>query len=60
MPNQDLTIFILFFGVSVLDAFRSGDLVRAGFWFVIGLVFWTADRFTKAQRSAEKRPDHLG
>jgi hypothetical protein len=40
----NLTIFLLFFGMSLLDAFRSQDWVRAALWLAIGLVFLFADR----------------
>ena len=41
--GSNVTIFILFFGISLLDAFRSRDWVRAALWLAIGLVFLRAD-----------------
>lgn len=41
--GTNFVIFILFFGLSVLDAFQNKDLIRAAFWFAIGLVFLWAD-----------------
>ena len=40
-PN--VAIFVLFFGVSLLDAGRSHDWVRAFLWLALGLVFLRAD-----------------
>jgi hypothetical protein len=40
-PN--VAVFLLFFGISLLDAFRSHDWLRAAFWCAIGLVFLRAD-----------------
>ena len=37
--GSGFVIFVLFFGVAALDAFRSNDWVRAIFWFAIGVVF---------------------
>ena len=32
-------VFVLFFGVAMLDALRSHDWLRAAFWVAIGTVF---------------------
>ena len=40
-PN--VTVFALFFGVSLLDAVRSHDWLRAFLWLALGLVFLRAD-----------------
>jgi hypothetical protein len=39
-----LTIFILFFGIALLDAFRGGHWQRALFWVVMGVLFFLLDR----------------
>ena len=39
-----LTIFLLFFGLTLLEAVQTRDWLRAAFWLAIGLVFLTADR----------------
>lgn len=44
--NANVAIFVLFFGVSLLEAVQTQDWLRVGFWFAIGLVFLLAD-FTK-------------
>ena len=38
------TVFVLFFGLALLDAFRSRDWVHAAFWVAIGAVFLWADQ----------------
>ena len=43
IPGTNLTIFGLFFGVSLLEALRSQDWLAAAFWLAIGLVFLQAD-----------------
>jgi hypothetical protein len=37
------TVFVLFFGIALLDAFRQGAWLRAAFWCAIGLVFLALD-----------------
>lgn len=40
-PN--VAIFILFFGVAMLEAFRSQDWLQAGIFLALGIVFLRAD-----------------
>lgn len=47
VPYSGITIFLLFFGVSLLDAFWGGHWIRAGFWIAMGLVFVALDRVRK-------------
>jgi hypothetical protein len=44
MAYPGLTIFILFFGVSLLDALWGGHWVRALFWIGMGLAFYALER----------------
>ena len=44
MKYAGLTIFIVFFGISLLDALWSGNWLRALFWIGIGLTFFALDR----------------
>jgi hypothetical protein len=40
--GTNVTVFLLFFGIALLDAIQSHDWLRAAparFWFAIGLVF---------------------
>ena len=41
--GSGFTIFALFFGISLLDALRGGDWLRALLFFALGLVFLLAD-----------------
>ena len=46
--GANVAVFLLFFGISLLDAFRAGDWVKAAFWLAIGLVFLRADSLRRA------------
>jgi len=41
--GTNVTIFLLFFGISLLDAVQTHDWIRAAFWAAIALVFLGAD-----------------
>lgn len=41
--GTNVTVFLLFFGIALLDAFHSRDWLRAAFWCAIGVVFLRAD-----------------
>jgi hypothetical protein len=43
--STNVTIFLVFFGASVIDAFVSRQWGRSAFWLVIGLAFLAANRF---------------
>jgi hypothetical protein len=45
--GSNFTIFLLFFGVSALEAFQIRNWPKAGFWLAIGLVFLTGDTLRK-------------
>ena len=45
-----LTIFVLFFGVALLDAIRGGAWTRVAFWVAMGLLFFLADRMELLKR----------
>lgn len=44
---QGVTIFLLFFGVSVLESFQTRNWIRAAFWLAIGVVFLLANNLRK-------------
>jgi hypothetical protein len=44
---QGLAIFLLFFGVAVLESFQSRNWIKAAFWLAIGVVFLWADKLRK-------------
>lgn len=41
--GTNVTVFLLFFGLALLDALRSHDWLRSVFWCAIGIVFLRAD-----------------
>jgi hypothetical protein len=41
--GANVTVFLLFFGMALLDAIRSRDLALAFLWLALGLVFLRAD-----------------
>ncbi len=41
--GTNVTVFLLFFGIALLDAVQSQAWLRAAFWLAIGLVFLRAD-----------------
>jgi len=45
-----VTIFILFFGVSLLEALQSKNWIMAGLWLLIGLVFLLGDILNQKQK----------
>lgn len=50
MRSPGLTIFVVFFGISLLDAVWAGHWIRALFWVGIGIAFWLMDRNRQARR----------
>jgi hypothetical protein len=44
LPGTNMTIFLLFFSLSLLEAIGSRNWVLAALWFACGLVFARADR----------------
>lgn len=42
-PAANAAVFLLLFGIALLDAIRSGNLVAALLWVGLGLVFLRAD-----------------
>jgi hypothetical protein len=45
--GKNFTVFALFFGVALLEAFQSRNWLKALFWLAIGLVFLLADNLRK-------------
>ena len=43
--STNLTIFVLFFGISLFDAIASRNWARSAFWLAIGLMFLGLSRF---------------
>ena len=42
-PGSATTIFLVFFGVALLDAFSGGSVYAILFWLAVGAVFAYAD-----------------
>lgn len=53
MGYAGVTIFLVFFGISLLDALVGGHWLRAWFWVAIGLAFWAFDR-VKRERGGKQ------
>jgi hypothetical protein len=49
-PGTNVTVFLLFFGIALLEATRSGHWPVAVFWLVVGALFLRADHLD-ARRS---------
>jgi hypothetical protein len=45
--GTNVAVFLLFFGVSVLEAFQTRNWLKALFWFAIGVVFLLADNLKR-------------
>jgi len=55
-----VTIFLLFFGISLLEALSGGHWVRAAFWIALGLMFWALDRKRRERGTRPEAPsDHF-
>jgi len=46
--GTNFAVFILFFGVGLLEAFQTSNWPKAVFWFAIGFVFLVADNLKRA------------
>lgn len=42
--RANMTVFLIFFGIAMLDAIRGGYWLRVLFWLGIGAFFFVADR----------------
>ena len=45
--GTSFTVFLLFFGVAMLEAFQTHNWIKSIFWLAIGVVFLVADNFKK-------------
>jgi hypothetical protein len=55
LPGTNITLFLLFFGISLLDAFSAREWLRAAFWLMIGLVFLWADMPKRNVKRVDER-----
>ena len=49
--GTNFTVFLLFFGISMLEAFQTRNWIKAAFWLAIGTVFLLADNQKKDARN---------
>jgi len=54
VPGSATTIFLLFFGVALIDALVGGSVYAILFWLAVGAVFFAADR----RRTRRPRESH--
>lgn len=47
--GTNFAVFVLFFGIAVLEAFRTRNWLEAAFWLAIGIAFLAADNLRKPQ-----------
>jgi len=45
--STNFTVFLLFFGVAVVEAFQTRNWLKVAFWGAIGIVFLGADNMKK-------------
>jgi hypothetical protein len=50
--GTNTAVFLIFFGLALLDAITSGNWIRSAFWIVVGLLFLRADAL-KPRKSTE-------
>jgi len=48
--STNFMVFVLFFGVSTLEAFQTRNWIKAIFWLAIGFVFLLADNLKKSEQ----------
>jgi hypothetical protein len=56
VKHQGLTIFALFFGISLLEALRGGDWMVIAFWLSVGVFFVAMDRPRKTRYAPREQP----
>ena len=52
--GTNVAIFVLFFGVAALEAFRTRNWLMAAFWLAIGVVFLLVDNRRPLARNPGK------
>jgi hypothetical protein len=59
-PGSNSAIFVLFFGLAVIEALQSGPWWRLLFWVAVGVVFLLADLHANAQSASIRREHRPG
>ena len=49
--GTNFAVFVIFFGVSLLDAFASRDFLRALLWMAVALLFLRADAIARRKQA---------
>lgn len=52
--RTSFTVFILFFGISLLEAFRTRNWMNVAFWVGIGIIFLIADNLKEDKIQKEE------
>ncbi len=51
---ESFTVFLLFFGLSVLEAFRTRNWINVAFWIGIAIMFLIADGLKPGKKETKK------
>ena len=49
--GTNAAVFLVFFGLALLDAITSGNWLRSAFWVIVGLLFLRADALKPRKRT---------
>jgi hypothetical protein len=55
--RTSVTIFLLFFGISLLEAFRTRNWINVAFWVAIAVMFLIADNLKDDQQVQKKESE---
>ena len=53
--RASFTVFLLFFGISLLEAFRTRNWLNVAFWIGIAVMFLIADNFERSKNSEKRK-----
>jgi hypothetical protein len=48
--GTNFTVFVLFFGMAMLEAFQTRNWIKVSFWVAIGIAFLLADNLGMKER----------
>lgn len=49
--GTNTAVFLIFFGLALVDAITSGNWLRSAFWVIVGLLFLRADGLKARKRT---------
>ena len=52
--RSGMTVFILFFGVAFLEAFRTKNWIAVAYWIAMASLFLVLDNWTKDENNKQK------